>query len=112
LAGAQGPDRRLRRRAGRRHAERQGAADPGPRSYACGRRQGVQGGPPGMPAGERVTRPVTPAAAMFKGASGNTLVGDVYGEEGPPVLLLHGGGQTRHAWETSGDLIARLSRVA
>jgi pimeloyl-ACP methyl ester carboxylesterase len=59
-----------------------------------------------------MTRPITPAAAMFKGASGNTLVGDVYGEEGPPVLLLHGGGQTRHAWKKTGDLIARLGRVA
>ena len=59
-----------------------------------------------------MTRPVTPAAAMFKGASGNTLAGDVYGEEGPPVLLLHGGGQTRHAWKKTGDLIARMGRVA
>ena len=59
-----------------------------------------------------MTRPITPAAAMFKGASGNTLAGDVYGEEGPPVLLLHGGGQTRHAWKKTGDLIARLGRVA
>jgi pimeloyl-ACP methyl ester carboxylesterase len=59
-----------------------------------------------------MTRPVTPAAAMFKGASGNTLVVDVYGEEGPPVLLLHGGGQTRHAWKKTGDLIARMGRVA
>jgi pimeloyl-ACP methyl ester carboxylesterase len=49
---------------------------------------------------------------MFKGASGNTLAGDVYGEEGPPVLLLHGGGQTRHAWKKTGDLIARMGRVA
>jgi pimeloyl-ACP methyl ester carboxylesterase len=59
-----------------------------------------------------MTRPIMPAAAMFKGAHGNTLVGDVYGEEGPPVLLLHGGGQTRHAWKKTGDLIARLGRVA
>src|SRR3954466_7071813 len=59
-----------------------------------------------------MTRHITPAAAMFKGASGNTLVGDVYGEEGPPVLLLHGGGQTRHAWKKTGDLIARLGRTA
>jgi pimeloyl-ACP methyl ester carboxylesterase len=49
---------------------------------------------------------------MFKGASGNTLVGDVYGEEGAPVLLLHGGGQTRHAWRRTGDLIARMGRTA
>ena len=59
-----------------------------------------------------MTRPIAPAAAMFKGASGNTLVGDVYGEEGPPVLLLHGGGQTRHAWKKTGELIARMGRVA
>jgi pimeloyl-ACP methyl ester carboxylesterase len=59
-----------------------------------------------------MTRPISPAAAMFNGASGNTLVGDVYGEEGPPVLLLHGGGQTRHAWRKTGDLIARLGRIA
>ena len=59
-----------------------------------------------------MTRPITPAAAMFKGASGNTLAGDVYGEEGPPVLLLHGGGQTRHAWKKTGDLIARMGRIA
>jgi pimeloyl-ACP methyl ester carboxylesterase len=59
-----------------------------------------------------MTRPISPAAAMFKGASGNMLAGDVYGEEGPPVLLLHGGGQTRHAWKKTGDLIARMGRVA
>ena len=58
-----------------------------------------------------MTRQITPAAAMFKGADGNTLVGDVYGEDGPPVLLLHGGGQTRHAWKKTGDLIARLGRT-
>ena len=59
-----------------------------------------------------MTRHVTSAAAMFKGASGNTMVGDVYGEEGPPVLLLHGGGQTRHAWKKTADLIAQLGRTA
>jgi pimeloyl-ACP methyl ester carboxylesterase len=57
-------------------------------------------------------RSIAPAAAMFKGASGNTLVGDVYGEMGPPVLLLHGGGQTRHAWKKTAELIAGLGRVA
>ena len=58
-----------------------------------------------------MTRHHQPAAAMFKGAAGNTLAADVYGEEGPPVLLLHGGGQTRHAWRKTGDLIARMGRV-
>jgi pimeloyl-ACP methyl ester carboxylesterase len=49
---------------------------------------------------------------MFKGAGGNTLAGDVFGEDGPPVLLLHGGGQTRHAWRKTGDLLARMGFVA
>ncbi|PLX42914.1 MAG: alpha/beta hydrolase [Hyphomicrobiales bacterium] len=33
----------------------------------------------------------------FTGTAGNQLVADIHGE-GAPVLLLHGGGQTRHAW--------------
>jgi pimeloyl-ACP methyl ester carboxylesterase len=49
---------------------------------------------------------------MFTGAAGNNLVGDVTGEEGPPVLLLHGGGQTRHAWRKTADVIAKLGRAA
>ena len=53
------------------------------------------------------SRPVT-----FTGAAGNTLVGEVTGEDGPPVLLLHGGGQTRHAWRKTNEVIARLGRVA
>jgi pimeloyl-ACP methyl ester carboxylesterase len=53
------------------------------------------------------SRPVT-----FTGAAGNKLVGDVTGEAGPPVLLLHGGGQTRHAWRKTNEVIARLGRVA
>lgn len=41
--------------------------------------------------------------------NGLRLVGDAWGEQGaPPVVLLHGGGQTRHAWgETARDLAAR-----
>jgi pimeloyl-ACP methyl ester carboxylesterase len=34
----------------------------------------------------------------FAGADGNRLVGSEMGPAGRPVLLLHGGGQTRHAW--------------
>jgi pimeloyl-ACP methyl ester carboxylesterase len=59
-----------------------------------------------------MTRPPLPAAATFQGASGNTLIGDVYGEQGAPVLLLHGGGQTRHAWKKTGELIAQTGRTA
>lgn len=49
-----------------------------------------------------------PATAVFTGTEGNRLVGDVYGDKGPVVLLLHGGGQTRHAW---GDTARRLARA-
>ena len=53
------------------------------------------------------SRPVT-----FTGASGNKLAGEVTGEAGAPVLLLHGGGQTRHAWRKTNEVIAKLERVA
>src|SRR5450759_4719998 len=45
-----------------------------------------------------MTRHPIPATATFIGAAGNKLVADVFGDSGSPVLLLHGGGQTRHAW--------------
>ena len=42
----------------------------------------------------------------YQGA-GLRLAGETYGEEGdPPVILLHGGGQTRHAWRTSARTLA------
>jgi pimeloyl-ACP methyl ester carboxylesterase len=38
----------------------------------------------------------------FLGRDGNNLAADVAGDLGdPPVLLLHGGGQTRHSWGTT-----------
>ncbi|MGZ3420833.1 MAG: alpha/beta fold hydrolase [Polyangiales bacterium] len=47
------------------------------------------------------------------GFGGVSLSGDSFGEEGgAPVLLLHGGGQTRHAWdETARALASRGRRV-
>ena len=38
-----------------------------------------------------------------------TLTADVWGEpnDSPPVVLLHGGGQTRHAWQGTGETLAR-----
>ena len=40
------------------------------------------------------------------GADGNRLVGDLHGTAGRPALLLHGGGQTRHAWSATGGRLA------
>jgi pimeloyl-ACP methyl ester carboxylesterase len=42
----------------------------------------------------------------FEGASGNRLVASEMGPAGPPVLLLHGGGQTRHAWSRTARVLA------
>jgi pimeloyl-ACP methyl ester carboxylesterase len=59
-----------------------------------------------------MTRHITPASATFIGAAGNRLAADVYGERGNDVLLLHGGGQTRHAWRKTAEDIARSGRIA
>ena len=53
-----------------------------------------------------------PATAMLTGAAGNRLVADVYGDTGQPVLLLHGGGQTRHAWGRTAEHLARGGALA
>ena len=43
----------------------------------------------------------------FEGADGLQLVGDAKGpSDGSPVLLLHGGGQTRRAWAATLDALA------
>src|SRR3989440_10907621 len=53
-----------------------------------------------------------PATAMFTGAAGNRLVADVYGDAGQPVLLLHGGGQTRHAWRRTAEHLGLAGATA
>jgi pimeloyl-ACP methyl ester carboxylesterase len=46
--------------------------------------------------------------AQFTGVHGNTIVGEETGpEDGVPVLLLHGGGQTRHVWRDTGRRLGR-----
>lgn len=59
------------------------------------------------------TKDVEPGAfeatpLIFHGADGLRLRADGWGDpEAPPVILLHGGGQTRHAW---GDTCRRLAQ--
>jgi non-heme chloroperoxidase len=43
----------------------------------------------------------------FEGHGGVTLAGDAFGDPmSPPVILLPGGGQTRHAWGTAAERLA------
>jgi pimeloyl-ACP methyl ester carboxylesterase len=53
-----------------------------------------------------------PAKAIFTGASGNRLMADVFGDRGPAVLLLHGGGQTRHAWRKTAERLGEAGWTA
>ena len=59
-----------------------------------------------MSAGQRL--PGTPEPShTWTGADGVTIAGDCWGpKEGRLVLLLHGGGQTRHAWKGAGETLA------
>ena len=44
---------------------------------------------------------------------GVSLAADLYGDEtDPPVILLHGGGQTRHAWGGAAAAFAAAGRFA
>jgi non-heme chloroperoxidase len=49
----------------------------------------------------------------FRGAGGVAIAGDGWGRPGDrPVLLLHGGGQTRHAWGGTAQALARAGHHA
>ena len=49
-----------------------------------------------------------PIRQRFRMADGVELVGDVWGTaDRTPALLLHGGGQTRHAWKRTAAVLAR-----
>jgi non-heme chloroperoxidase len=59
----------------------------------------------------RVTT-VTPRSVKLPG-SGLSLAADLYGDEtDPPVVLLHGGGQTRHAWGGAAAAFASAGQFA
>ncbi|MGN6461929.1 MAG: alpha/beta fold hydrolase [Pseudolabrys sp.] len=59
-----------------------------------------------------MNRPLEALPLTFTGADDNKLVADQYGAAGAPVLLLHGGGQTRHAWQGTAAQISRAGHVA
>lgn len=54
----------------------------------------------------------TPRAETYLGAAGNKLVGDRYGSGDRTVLLLHGGGQTRHAFAGTAQALANAGWTA
>ncbi|MBI10076.1 MAG: alpha/beta hydrolase, partial [Rhodospirillaceae bacterium] len=58
-----------------------------------------------MSAGERL--PGTPVPMhRWNGHGGVTIAGDTWGDpEAQLVILLHGGGQTRHAWKGAGETL-------
>lgn len=50
---------------------------------------------------------MAPTRHEFKVASGLRIVGDAWGDPaGRPVVFLHGGGQTRHAWGGTAEAVA------
>jgi pimeloyl-ACP methyl ester carboxylesterase len=63
-----------------------------------------------------VTAHAAPRRIAFTGASRNRLVGDVSGagrgDDGRPVLFLHGGGQTRFAWRNTAGRLAQAGMMA
>lgn len=49
----------------------------------------------------------------FKGQEGLKIAADVWGsDEDPLVILLHGGGQTRHAWQETGKKLSQAGYQA
>lgn len=54
----------------------------------------------------------SPQTEIFIGSSGNNLIGDRYGNGERGAILLHGGGQTRHAFAGSAAAIAAAGWTA
>ena len=49
---------------------------------------------------------------MIPASGGLQVAADIYGTEGPLVILQHGGGQTRHAWKGAGQKLAEAGYLA
>lgn len=55
---------------------------------------------------------IQPRRVTFTGVEGNKIEGDIYGQGARTALLLHGGGQTRHAWRVSARRLAERGFTA
>lgn len=55
---------------------------------------------------------LNPRRVTFTGIEGNKLEGDLYGHGERAALLLHGGGQTRHAWRSTARELAKRGFTA
>ena len=62
----------------------------------------------------RKRMPGTPEPMRYwEGKTGNRIAGDHWGRtDGPLVILLHGGGQTRHAWKGAGEALGKVGYQA
>ena len=57
--------------------------------------------------------PVVPPSPLSVESGPVRLAGDRWGDgAGPPVVLLHGGGQTRHSWDRTAERLAGSGRTA
>ena len=58
-----------------------------------------------MNAGTKLPGTPTPSQ-IWRGYDGNSIAGDTWGNPSSQlVMLLHGGGQTRHAWKGTGEML-------
>src|SRR5262249_7469635 len=65
------------------------------------------------PSDPEASDPNAPRRADFVSATGARIAGDAWGPAGAtPVLFLHGGGQTRHAWGGTARAVAAAGYLA